>query len=218
MSTAQVSIFATLFGTNEVTAGLRRMAEAVSSIGMSAVAVGRLGEQMGFLNEQTADVLVTMGSMVSLTSAVVRGFAALQSASLSVAIAEKARAAAHVVANALSGPAGWAVIAASAAAVTAGLALIAQSNVPTRHKGGAIRENGLYNLLSGEYVLNREETAALQNNNALNPNVDSIREYFTQNQIINDIKITVQGARDYGEAYRGAYDGTTDALRRAGTL
>jgi hypothetical protein len=81
---------------------LRSTARDVASLGASAVAVGKLGEQFGVLNKQQADVLVTMGSMVSLSATVVRGLDALTHASTVLKLAEMARGAAHAFADSMA--------------------------------------------------------------------------------------------------------------------
>lgn len=67
----------------------------------------------------------TMASgITSLAGSVVSALRSIASSSIAVAIAEKTRAAAHTVAHALSGPAGWALLAASIAAATAAVATV----------------------------------------------------------------------------------------------
>lgn len=94
---------------------MKELSRDVVALGMSASAVGRLGEMFGLLNAEQARVLTDMGSMVALAATVGRGLELLAAKSWAVTIAEKARAIAHAVAWALSGPAGWAILAAAAA-------------------------------------------------------------------------------------------------------
>jgi hypothetical protein len=75
--------------------------------------------------------------------------------------AENARAIAHSIANALSGPGGWAILAGAAAAVSVGFALASQ--IPSRHEGGPIFQSGPHDLLAGEYVLRRGQSAITVN-------------------------------------------------------
>jgi hypothetical protein len=69
-----------------------------------------------------------------------------------------AKAVALAIVNALSGPWGWAILAGAAAAAGIGIALAAR--IPSRQFGGPIREEGIYYLHAGEYVLPRTSAAA----------------------------------------------------------
>jgi hypothetical protein len=69
-------------------------------------------------------------------------------------VAEKAKAVALAIANALEGPWGWAVLAGAAAAAGVGVALAA--GIPSKAEGGWIRETRPFLLHEGEYVLSKE--------------------------------------------------------------
>jgi len=62
---------------DEATTTLRAVARDVASLGASAVAIAKLGEQFGVLRKETAGAISTIGSMVALFGTVSRGIAAL---------------------------------------------------------------------------------------------------------------------------------------------
>ena len=70
----------------------------------------------------------------------------------------QAKAIALSIVNALTGPWGWAILAGAAAAAAIGIALA--TRIPSRQFGGPIREEGVYYLHAGEYVLPRNGGAA----------------------------------------------------------
>jgi len=70
----------------------------------------------------------------------------------------KAKATALAIVNALSGPWGWAILAGATAAAAIGIALA--TRIPSKQFGGPIREEGVYYLHAGEYVLPRTGGAA----------------------------------------------------------
>jgi len=70
-------------------------------------------------------------------------------------IALKAKAIALAVMHALTGPAGWVVLAAAAAFAAAGIGLAAK--IPGRQYGGLIHETRPYLLHAGEYVVPKEK-------------------------------------------------------------
>ena len=135
MSSVSQELTVTIFGRDMASAEFNKVTESartsattmkdltrdVVALGMSAAAVGRLGEMFGLLNAEQARVLTDMGSMAALAVTVARGYELLAARSWAVTIAEKARAIAHAVAHALSGPAGWAILA--VAATTAAVAI-----------------------------------------------------------------------------------------------
>ena len=110
------------------------MATGIRNLGVGVVAIGKLGEAFGLLNAEQTKVLQTLGWMVTLGGSVVRALNAITSASWLVTAAEKARAIAHSIANALSGPWGWAILASSVAITAIGLTLA--SRIPSAATGG----------------------------------------------------------------------------------
>jgi hypothetical protein len=64
---------------NEASKPLRTLAGDIASLGASAVAVAKLGQQFGVLDARTADAIATMGSFVALAATVARGIEALSS-------------------------------------------------------------------------------------------------------------------------------------------
>lgn len=100
---------------------LRAMASEVRDVGVTAMAIGQVAEMFGLLKTETARAVAQFGIFVSLSASIIRGLHTIASASWLVTAAEKARAIAHAVAHALSGPGGWAILA--AAAVAAGTAI-----------------------------------------------------------------------------------------------
>jgi len=89
--------------------------------------------------------------ITKIGGAIVGWLASIAASSWAVTIAEKARAIAHAVAHALSGPIGWAILAASAVIAAGAIALT--TAIPSRQFGGPIHETGIYMLHAGEYVL-----------------------------------------------------------------
>jgi len=67
----------TILARNEASTALRSVARDVASLGASAVAVARLGQQFGFLDKSVADALSTIGSFIALAGTLTRGLAAL---------------------------------------------------------------------------------------------------------------------------------------------
>lgn len=88
---------------------------------------------------------------LKIASTVVGWLTAIQVSSWQVTIAEHARGIAHTIANALSGPAGWAILAGAAAAAGIGIGLVA--SIPSRQYGGFIEKTGPYLLHAGEFVV-----------------------------------------------------------------
>lgn len=95
---------------------------------------------------------VAEGQM-SVAEGAVRSIPALVSLASSIWVvvgAENARAIAHAIANALSGPVGWAILAGAVAAAATGIALA--SRIPSHHYEGVIQETGPYIMAKGQYV------------------------------------------------------------------
>ncbi len=149
---------------------------------MMAPAIGRLASAFGGLSDEQSRTITEMTSLIGVVYYMSRGLrvlidlnlkaagailakkAAMVSATMATwghVVAEKARAAAHAVAHALSGPIGWAIIAGAAGAAAAGLAISRQ--VPERHTGGSIPQTGLYKLEAGEQVLTRTQIRNIRN-------------------------------------------------------
>jgi hypothetical protein len=142
---------------------------------------------------QLADVFDRMasGQVDAGRGALLLGMNLLQLASQIWVVvgAETARATASAIANALT-PAGWAVLAGAGAAAAVGMALVSQ--IPKMAGGGVV--TGPTVALIGES--GPEAVVPLSSG-------------FGG----SSITVHVHGVKDYAEAYRGAYDGTREALR-----
>lgn len=93
---------------------------------------------------------VAKGQM-SVIAGILRSIPAIASLAASIwtiVTAEKARAIAHAIAQALSGPPGWAILAGAAAMAGIGIGMAA--SIPSRQAGGPIYRTGLYKLEAGE--------------------------------------------------------------------
>jgi len=121
----------------------------------------------GALKAQEATEWTLTGAIVAKTKTMYASIAAhiahaAQTAANTLAewahvAALQAKAIALSIVNALSGPWGWAILAGAIAAAGIGLALAAR--IPSRQFGGPIREEGVYYLHAGEYVLPRTGAA-----------------------------------------------------------
>jgi hypothetical protein len=157
----EVTIQANLEGVEQVTAGFQQIGEQAGAMG-SKVGTASTGMDIGFrrlalttagmmMNGiQLADIMDRMakGQMDLGRGAVMLALNFLQLASQIWLIvgAEHARAIAHAVANALSGPWGWAILAGAAAAAAIGIGLASQ--IPKAAGGGIITSPTI--LLAGE--------------------------------------------------------------------
>jgi len=115
---------------------------------------------------QLSDIWTRMasGQMDLARGAIMLGLNFLQLATQiwTIVGAEHARAIAHAVAHALSGPPGW-VILGVAAGIAAGAIAYAAATIPSKQFGGPIYETRPYLLHAGEYVLPRGASAVTIN-------------------------------------------------------
>jgi hypothetical protein len=87
-------------------------------------------------------------NLARMIPALIGHFISLAATLWMVVGAEKARAIAHGIANALSGPAGWAILAGAVA--MSGVAMGLAATIPSRQAGGPIYRTGTYQLERGE--------------------------------------------------------------------
>jgi hypothetical protein len=123
--------------------GFRRLAFTTAGMIMNTVQLGDLIDRMarGQIDAGRAAILFGM-NMLQLAGQI-----------WTVVHAENARAIAHAIANALSGPVGWALLAGAAVAAGVGLAMATQ--IPKMHSGGIVPYSGIYELKAGEEVRER---------------------------------------------------------------
>lgn len=120
-----------------------------------------------------------------------------QAAIWATVIAEHARAVAHAIANALSGPVGWAILAGAAVAAAIGIGMAA--SIPSKQYGGLVTETRPYLLHEGEFVIPKET-------------VHEISPFVVPKE--THISITINESR----TPRETGDAVVDALRRAGVV
>lgn len=152
---------------------------------------------------------VAAGQM-SVAEGAIRSIPALISLASSiwtVVGAETARSIAHSIAHALSGPAGWAILAGAVGAAAVGIALA--SRIPRRHSGGDIWQSGPYNLLAGEHVLSPEQAAIYRT--ALTQSFSTVSTPVTHSTVVHIHGFA--GGRREAEVLG---DILTDKLRRLG--
>jgi len=165
MAAPEVTLYAQLEGIDQVTAGFNQIGEAAGSMSSKVSASNnqmevsnrRLALTTAGLIANTVQLGDIMQRMATGQMDVGRGalmlamnFLQLASQIWVVVGAEHARAIAHGIANALAGPAGWAILAGAAAAAIGVTALAA--SIPSRQMGGPIFQTGPYLLHAGEYV------------------------------------------------------------------
>jgi hypothetical protein len=151
--------------TDTIQSKVRALGGAISILGGTGILVTNLGEQFGFLSKQQANALDKTFSLVAAVGSLISIFAKFAPAVLAAASAQNIMNAATAVADALSGPLGWALLAAAAVALTAwGLSQVINqpstaqtgttSNSPTGNAPGAI---GLFGKL-GQFGLDTTVT------------------------------------------------------------
>jgi len=119
-------------------------------------------------------------------------------------VAEKARAIAHAIANALSGPWGWAILAGAAVAAGTGIALAA--SIPSKQYGGLIEKTQPYLLHREEYVESIEERRHVEEV------LSRVRELPSPHTSITNI-VTIEGPIFRS---KGDMDYLVDRLKRMG--
>jgi len=87
-------------------------------------------------------------NLVRMIPALIGHFISLAATIWTVVGAEKARSIAHGTADALAGPAGWAILAGAVA--MSGIAIGLAATIPSRQAGGPIYRTGTYQLERGE--------------------------------------------------------------------
>lgn len=147
----------------------RQLGVSIAHVGTAALAAESVFERLysGQINIVEATIRL-LPVFISLTSSLWTIVKALKG----VAIAQS-------IVHALSGPAGWAILAGAAVAAVAAYALVTQ--IPSRQFGGPIYETGLYKLHAGEYVLSRNRSPVTINIYGMSP-----REAESISQVIVD--------------------------------
>jgi hypothetical protein len=166
--TAQATLNVNLEGVEEVNAGFQQIGAAAEGMsGKVAASSGAMEISQRRLMLVSAGLIMNSVQLADIFDRMAKGqmdigrgalmlamnFLQLASQIWVVVGAENARAIAHSIANALSGPAGWAILAGAAAAVGVGFALASQ--IPSKQYGGSIETTGPYLLHAGEFVLPR---------------------------------------------------------------
>jgi len=152
----QVDLFGNTVNKNlkETGANLKSLSRDIMIFGTATMGISRLGEAFGFLNDEQAKALSLFGSVISVGASVARVMDVMTSAAWAATtaswahtIALKAKAIALAIVNSLS-PVGWGILAGAAVVAASGMSMANQ--IPSRHTGGRIYEDGLYNLKAGE--------------------------------------------------------------------
>ena len=131
----------------------------------AAYSVGELNKAFfnnSQLGKDVATALHGIGAalrFVNIISDMAKAIEALTSVEWLHIAALKAKSIALSIAHALSGPWGWAILAGATAAAAIGIALA--TRIPSKQFGGPVKEEGVYYLHKGEYVLPRTTAAAL---------------------------------------------------------
>jgi hypothetical protein len=152
----------------EVTAMLHGLGAALRVYTVIENMAKAVGVLTGALTAQQAAEWTLTGAIVAKTQAMIASISThVTHAAVTAALTIKewlhvaalhAKAVALAIVNALSGPYGWAILAGAAAAAGIGIALAMR--IPSKQFGGPIREEGVYYLHAGEYVLPRTSAVA----------------------------------------------------------
>ncbi len=105
--------------TDTIQSKVRALGGAISILGGTGILVTNLGESFGFLSKKQAEALDKAFSLAAAVGSLISIFARFAPALLAAASAQNIMNAATAVADALSGPLGWALLAAAAVALTA---------------------------------------------------------------------------------------------------
>jgi len=105
--------------TDTIQSKVRALGGAISILGGTGILVTNLGEQFGFLSKKQAEALDKAFSLAAAVGSLISIFARFAPAVLAAASAQNIMNAATAVADALSGPLGWALLAGAAAALIA---------------------------------------------------------------------------------------------------
>ncbi len=122
--------------TDTIQSKVRALGGAISILGGSGILVTNLGEQFGFLSKKQAEALDKTFSLAAAVGSLISIFARFAPAVLAAATAQNIMNAATAVADALSGPLGWALLAGAAAALIA-WGLSQEINQPAGTQTGA---------------------------------------------------------------------------------
>ncbi len=136
---------------------VRALGGAISALGGTGILVTNLADQFGILSKKQAEALDKTFSLVAAVGGLISVFARLAPAVMAAASAQNIMNAATAVADALSGPLGWALLAAAAVALTAwGLSQMIQQpsqtetdkSVPAEQRIGGRGQFGLDVMVS----------------------------------------------------------------------
>ena len=199
----------------QVQANNRMMMTSMAALGMQSLNMSRLFERMAKGEVDAGEAIVQLGAYALTTTSYIMALnmantkrIALQGASAAASVREAAANAAATASSwlktaalraegiaqgikqALSGPAGWAILAGAAAATAGVLALT--GNIPKMANGGVVNSPTLA-------VIGEAGPEA----------VVPLNKGFGN----TTINVTVNGAGNYEEARRGAYTGTNEALQ-----
>ncbi len=220
MAAAEVGVHVNLYGAEAVSQFFEQLgSKAEAASGRVSAASGSMDVSWKHLTMTTAGMMANSIQLGDLMDRVAKGqmdvgrgammlamnFLQLAAQIWTVVTAEKARGTAHTIAHALSGPAGWAILAGAAVAAAAGMALVSQ--VPKAGRGGVFDEPTVIQVgeAGREWVIPDAELQSMQK-------AAPLRAQSSLNPIVN-----IYYPRDYDEAKRGAFDGTMQAMRLART-
>src|SRR5712692_36122 len=143
--------------TDTIQSKVRALGGAISILGGTGILVTNLGEQFGFLSKKQAEALDKAFSLAAAVGSLISIFARFAPAVLAAASAQNIMNAATAVADALSGPLGWALLAGAAAALIA-WGLSQEINQPTPDQtstagGGSRRPGDVAGARRGQFGL-----------------------------------------------------------------
>ena len=147
--------------TDTITSKVRAMGGAISILGGSGIFITNLGEQFGFLSKKQAEAMDKTFSLIAAVGSLISIFARFAPAVLAAASAQNIMNAATAVADSLSGPLGWALLAGAAAALIAwGLSqeINQPSGTQTLPEGGPPSERGRGGPNRGQFGLDATVT------------------------------------------------------------
>lgn len=124
-----------------LSAKIKDLGLTLMGIGASTTAIASVAHEFGILNDEQMRVVQSVGAVVSGIGSFIMVLDALKTSSIAVAIAEHARAAAHALALAFTGPAGWAILAGCAVAAGAAMAYLATQTMKAADAQGVLNDS-----------------------------------------------------------------------------